>query len=227
MPEDDHASLEDDSRLDLARMRYRAALFFVITCVLSLFLLERTADHRAHEAKALAAEVGHAHLRLVSERLNASFSATYALAALVRQGRGQIEDFTRTAGDLLQLYRGGGALQRAPGGVIREVVPLLGNERAIGHDLLADPQRSGEALLAVGTRKLTLAGPFELMQGGLGAVARLPVCVPQAGGGDRFWGFTTVLVRFPEILAGTGLERLPKRHLKPIQYLLPSNERLL
>ncbi len=55
----------------------------------------------------------------------------------------------------------------APNGVVTQIYPLAGNEAAIGHDLLNDPRRRTEARAAIESRKLTLAGPFRLIQGGI------------------------------------------------------------
>lgn len=62
-----------------------------------------------------------------------------------------------------------------PDGILKYVVPLKGNEGAIGHNLLLNPERTKEAFLARDTGKLTLAGHFNLVQGGIGAAARLPI----------------------------------------------------
>jgi diguanylate cyclase (GGDEF)-like protein/PAS domain S-box-containing protein len=143
---------------------------------------------------------------VVRLQLNMShaLSATTTLAALVKQGRGQVANFETVGASLLQLYPGIGAVQLAPDGVVRKIAPLAGNEKAIGYDLLADPQRTKEAFLARDTSQLTLAGPFNLVQGGLGAVGRLPVFLPDAGGRPVFWGFTSVLIRFPAMLDTAG-----------------------
>ncbi|WP_407279927.1 EAL domain-containing protein [Aromatoleum evansii] len=140
-------------------------------------------------------------------------TATYALAALVRQGKGVVPDFDAVATEMLRYYPGADSLQLAPGGVIRQIVPLAENARAIGHDLLADPARNKEAFRARDTGELTLAGPFELMQGGIGAVGRLPVFLDDENGRPRFWGFTTVLIRFPQVIAKAQLPQLVKRGL--------------
>ncbi|MCK9987783.1 MAG: hypothetical protein AzoDbin1_04255, partial [Azoarcus sp.] len=141
-------------------------------------------------------------------------TATYALAALVRQGKGMVPDFDAVATEMLRYYPGADSLQLAPGGVIRHIVPLAENARAIGHDLLADPAQNKEAFRARDTGELTLAGPFELMQGGIGAVGRLPVFLDDENGRPRFWGFATVLIRFPQVLSKAQLPQLVKRGLR-------------
>jgi sensor domain CHASE-containing protein len=152
----------------------------------------------------------------VAEQANAmqvsidrALSATYALGAMVKQGGGKITDFNSVADKLLPYYPGVQSLQLAPGGIVRQIYPLAGNERAIGHDLLADPQRNKESILAKESGLLTLAGPFNLLQGGVGAAGRLPVFLPSnVAGKSEFWGFAIALIRFPEVLGVNGLDRL-------------------
>jgi PAS domain S-box-containing protein len=137
-----------------------------------------------------------------------ALSATYALAALVRHQRGIPPDFKAVASHLLQQYPGATALALAPKGIVGPIVPLAGNEKAVGHDLLKDPTRDKEAFLARDTGQLTLAGPFNLVQGGVAAAGRLPIFLDQPAGQRSFWGFANVLIRFPEVVHTTGLNRL-------------------
>ncbi|OGS90717.1 MAG: hypothetical protein A2Z95_06855 [Gallionellales bacterium GWA2_60_18] len=148
------------------------------------------------------------HAHAIQRNIERALSATYALAALVREGKGDIPDFDKVAGEMLPFYPGAASLQLAPGGIVQRIVPLAGNEKAIGHNLLQDPARNREAFLARDTGKLTLAGPFELIQGGLGAVGRLPVYLDGSNDKSAFWGFTNVLIRFPQGLDEAVLERL-------------------
>ena len=152
-----------------------------------------------------AVEVASLHGHLLQQQLLRSLSLTYGLAALLRQGNGEIEDFNRLATELLRVSDGASAIQLAPDGVIREIVPERGHAAAIGHNLLADPERNKEAFLALKTRSLTLAGPFELKQGGQAIVGRLPVFLRAEQPDERFWGFVTVVVRIPDLLRGAAL----------------------
>ncbi len=137
-----------------------------------------------------------------------ALSATYALAALVRQGRGSIPNFDAIASEMLAYYPGAASLQLAPGGIVQQVIPLAGNEEAIGHNLLQDLQRNKEAFLARDTGRLTLAGPFQLKQGGLGAIGRLPVFLDDSQGKPAFWGFTIVLIHYQQAFQDVRLEQL-------------------
>ncbi|MCH7663899.1 MAG: PAS domain S-box protein, partial [Chloroflexi bacterium] len=103
-------------------------------------------------------------------------------------------------------------LQLAPDGVVSLIYPLEDNEAAIGHDLLNDPARRAEAVKTIESRDLTLAGPFELVQGGSGVIGRYPVFVRDESGVDRFWGFSIGLIRVSSLLDFVGFPNLIKSH---------------
>ncbi len=144
----------------------------------------------------------------IQDQLNRSLSATFALAAVIRQNNGRIDNFESLATEMIGQYGGISCLQLAPKGIISATVPLAGNEKAIGHNLLEDSKRNKEALLALKTRTLTLAGPFELIQGGQAVVGRLPVFIPVSGGGEYFWGFTAALIRIPELIDSAKIQKV-------------------
>ena len=107
---------------------------------------------------------------------------------------GEIQNFDALADNIIANYGGISSLQLAPQGIVTQIYPLEGNEKAIGHNLLKDPARRTEALKTIQSRKLTLAGPFELIQGGKAVIGRLPVFSADKDGTDNFWGFTIVLI---------------------------------
>lgn len=151
-------------------------------------------------AKSRAADLATDHAQTLQRGLEHAFSATYAVAALVRQGGGAVSDFKGVATELLPFYPGITALGISPGGVISSVVPLAGNESSIGFNQLRDTAQNKEAIKARDTGQLTLAGPLQLTQGGLGVVARLPVFLGAPQNRSHFWGFTYVTLKFPQAL---------------------------
>ncbi len=159
---------------------------------------------RRAEARAL----GYAQAQRLSQRLQEALGPAYMLASLVQQSDGKINNFEATAVDLLAQFPLARAVELAPRGVISQVYPLPGNESVLGHDILKDRNRNREAHLAISRKQLTLAGPFELRQGGLGAVGRYPIFRRHADGRSDFWGFSIVLVRVPELLSAAGFAQL-------------------
>lgn len=192
----------------LGRPAYLAALVFALTAVLAAGLIWRQEQYRLREVRGLAASLATERAYAIQTSIDRVLSATYALAAMLQQGKGAIPEFEATAGRLLRYYPGAAALELAPAGVIRQIVPLSGNEKAIGHDLLHDPARGKEAALARDTGELMLAGPFNLIQGGVAAAGHLPVFLDDSDGRETFWGFVIVLMTFPDALAAARLTEL-------------------
>jgi|GEM_PF-2129517 Signal transduction histidine kinase regulating C4-dicarboxylate transport system len=174
--------------------------------VFSIIQLESVRSSQARQiALAKAGEYTHA----IEERFYATVSANYALAAMVRQGHGQVSDFDLVADELLRYHQGViQNLQLAPGGVVSQIHPLAGSEGAIGHNLLADPKRREDALRAIRSRKLTLTGPVNLRQGGNGMIVRLPVFLRDDDGKERFWGFINSLILTQRFLESVDLKAL-------------------
>lgn len=121
-------------------------------------------------------------------------------------------DFSRIAPRLLRDYPAADCVQLAPGGVIRLVEPLDGNEAVIGHDLFGDGGRSAEAELARSSGRLSIGGPYALRQGGEGFIGRLPVF--RDVWRTDFWGFVNVVVRVSKILETVDFSELSGRGLR-------------
>ena len=172
----------------------------------------RYSDRLARErAQVLAADLAADHAQSLQRGMERALSATYAIAALVRQAQGQVQDFEGVASEMLPFYPGIVALGIAPGGIICCVVPRQGNEKSIGFNQLTDAAQNNEARRARDTGRLTLAGPLQLAQGGLGVVGRLPIFLTDGLGQRTFWGFSYVTLRFPEALESARLSLLPDR----------------
>ena len=188
-------------------------LVFLITLALSGLLVWQLDGHaRQHERYRVAVLAGH-YAHAVESHIGHALTAAHALAALVRQGNGSVPDFDAIARTMLPFYPGASELALAPGGVVRNVVPMSGNEVAIGLDLLAAPTQRKESLLARDSGQLTLAGPLELAQGGTGVIGRLPVFLDDNQGKSLFWGFALVVMRLPGGLDMTHLSRLGEQYL--------------
>lgn len=194
-----------------------ALLAFLITAALGAVWISRSEQQERAEAQARAADLAADHAQALQRGIERALSATYALAAMVRQGQGNLPGFEAVATEMLPFYPGIAALALSPGGVIRHVVPLAGNEKSIGFNQLRDIAQNKEALIARDTGKLTLAGPMNLAQGGIGVVGRLPIYLNQANDKSDFWGFSNVTLRFPEAL---GAARLPLLRARGYTYEL-------
>src|SRR5690606_14255893 len=68
------------------------------------------------------------HGQALQRAIELALSANNALVALVQQGKGQVPQFEEIGTQMLPFYPGITALGLSPQGVIRQVVPLKGNE---------------------------------------------------------------------------------------------------
>lgn len=171
--------------------------------------------HWADHSRVETAELGAAHATDLARRVAGAMAPAHLLAALVVHHGGVPPEFDAVARELIAAVPGGIVLQLAPDGVVRHIYPLQGQESALGHDVLRDDRRRAEARLAVDTGRLTIAGPFPLVQGGVGVVGRKPIYLPAGDDDDRprFWGFAMVLVYLDELLGSTTLTSLPDQGL--------------
>jgi diguanylate cyclase (GGDEF)-like protein/PAS domain S-box-containing protein len=184
---------------------------FVVTAVVATTaILQVERVRRQHERAVVAGYIAdYAHH--LESYITRALSASYALAALVEAGGGDVPDFDVVAARLLPHYPGASEVLLAPNGVVQHIAPLSGNEKALGLDLLNHPSQRTEAALTRASGQLTLAGPFELVQGGRALAGRLPVFLRNAGGEARFWGFTEVVMRLPQALQSAELSQLSAR----------------
>jgi len=99
------------------------------------------------------------------------------------------------------------ALEMAPGGIIRHVYPLNGNEKVLGLDLrkLHGQRQAVERTIA--ERRFVVAGPVNLRQGGRGVIGRKPIFLPRGIDNverSTFWGFAIIVIDFDALMAVSG-----------------------
>ena len=185
-----------------------ACVVFALTVVACTVVIWKSEQSDVAIQRLRMAALARDHAHAIQTTMERALSVTYSIAALVRQNKGNVPDFEKVAADILPWYPGVSILGLSPGGVIQRVVPLAGNEKSIGFNQLSDPKQGREARMARDTGKLTLAGPVKLIQGGLGAVGRLPIFLDDPDGNTVFWGLTYVVIRFPQALTNMRLDQL-------------------
>ena len=96
----------------------------------------------------------------------------------------------------------------AKDGVVSQVYPVAGNEAAIGLDMLHNPARKKEANLAKNSGMYTIAGPFELVQGGTGALLFDPIYTYSKKGERSFWGFSILVLQWDNFIDEVELDKV-------------------
>jgi PAS domain S-box-containing protein len=173
---------------------------FLVLAMLGSYLTRLRYQVLRNDEQQAALNVVESAKSRLQQSLQYSFAATQALALSIN-GNELPDNLDSIAASILSVNKYIDALQLVPDGVIRFVYPLKDNEEAIGYNILADSTRNKEAYKAARERKLYFAGPFELKQGGLAVVGRLPVFI-----GNKFWGFSAAIIRMPTLLAAAGID---------------------
>lgn len=132
---------------------------------------------------------------LIEEKISAILNRAYSAASILAFLHDRVDfeaEFDHIGDDILERFPEVDAVQWNEDGVIRYVYPLEGNEVALGFDIFNDTitHKDIEAYLAIEKAELFFAGPFELKQGGMGIVGRLPIY-----GDGKFFGFSVVIIR--------------------------------
>lgn len=142
--------------------------------------------------------------------LNSIFHKTDVLAAVVKLQNGQISESTFE--DIAKLVyednHGIRGIQYMPGAIVTYSYPLEGNEAVMGKNFLEIPERRKDVLLAIDTKSIALSGPYNLLQGGLGVVARNSIFLTDASGKEYFWGFSAIILDLPKAIEAASLRHL-------------------
>lgn len=100
------------------------------------------------------------------------------------------------------------ARELAEDGVVSRIYPMEGNEAAMGLDMLQNPARKKEARLARLSGEYTIAGPYELVRGGTGALLFDPAYITDQNGEEKFWGFSILVMNWDNFIQEVELEKL-------------------
>ena len=100
------------------------------------------------------------------------------------------------------------AVELAKDGVINEIYPLEENKTALGMNMLTNPARKAEAKLALLSGQHTLAGPYPLAQGGMGALLFDPIYKYKSVVQRDFWGFAILVIDWDRFVEESGLYKL-------------------
>ena len=138
-------------------------------------------------------------------------------------------DFVQLTNALTARTKGLLSIQLAPQAVVTYLTNEERNKAAIGHDLLLDPNRRDQTLRTIQARRIIVAGPLTLKQGGDAFIARLAIFtepgdfdseqymrqrdMPDATDWlgevpDDFWGLATVLIDVPTMYQAAALDSL-------------------
>ena len=192
-------------------LKARTFVLFIVLYLCFTSVLHMLCRYVERQDQIKAVYAAEATVRQVEAQLNRYLAESDLISRIVEEGRsfsfGDFEALSTLMQDKSGVIK---AHELAKDGVVDRVWPLTGNEQAIGVDMLQHPQRRLDAQLAKESGQYTIAGPFELVQGGTGALLFDPIY--QSG---KFWGFSILVLdwdRFLEEVALSGLEETGYRY---------------
>ena len=100
------------------------------------------------------------------------------------------------------------AFELAPEGIVTDIYPKQGNEGAFGLDVLREHEQKKDAILARDSGKYTLGGPYQLKQGGTGALLFNPVYQDNNSDKGEFWGFVILVIDWDRFIGEINLDYL-------------------
>ena len=104
----------------------------------------------------------------------------------------------------------GGVLQcigLAKDGIVTHLYPLNQSE-VLGHTMFDKTERGACAHKAMESGEYTIAGPFELIQGGTGALLLDPIYTTDASSNKQFWGFSLLVIDWEKFVDELQLNKL-------------------
>lgn len=87
---------------------------------------------------------------------------------------------------------------------ILDVVPIEGNEAALGFDLLNSANQKNIVQEVIANEKMIIEGPVQLVQGGEGIINRVPILL-----NGQYWGMVSVVLNLDDILVYSGFYNDP------------------
>jgi signal transduction histidine kinase len=192
-------------------VRHRALLASLLTAILLLPLwglgLRWYKDQLLIGVRAQMAEQIGLQATALSAAINRRFALVQGLHAFVQAQPTALELNARFDKFAAGLYNNVdvGVIRNitvAPGGVVGYVYPLEGNEPLLRYAYFQDPRPDVRAELdrTLHTRRTILSAPTQLIEGGVGLVARQALYQ-----GDEFWGLVSITLNVTPFFAEAGM----------------------
>ena len=206
---------EKTEKLEMNKLKYKKKIWtqslivFIATFLavyLCTFLINQNQKKREELKAAYTAE---STISRIEAQLNRYLAESELIQNAIENGHtlsdGEFSEMCRLMQDNDTVIK---VHEIAKDGIVSQVYPLKGNEKAIGLNMIENAQRKTEAELARDSGEYTIAGPYELVQGGTGVLLFDPVYATDAAGNRYFWGFSILVIDWPQFIKEMNLEKL-------------------
>lgn len=183
------------------------ALAISLGMMLELVLLKHYEESLIRDVQVTVAAELAAKTSALSAAVNRRFAILQGLVAFTDtiRNHGDIAmHFDEFAEGLIKTTSGIRTLIIAPNGTASLVYPQEGNEKIIGTNIFstARPEQMEALQRTFTSQQMVLNGPYQLLQGGFGLVARQSIYREH-----QFWGLATMIIDMNAVLAEAGLDQ--------------------
>lgn len=142
----------------------------------------------------------------IESQLNQASNVSDALAAMIEVSRGMDRQrVIKVARRMLRRTPVIRSIGLAPENVVRVVVPLEGNEAALGLELDKHPVQKQSVEEAMSAERPILGGPYDLVQGGYAVIHRVPIFFDKDGDGkEDYWGLVSTPIDVKALFSRAG-----------------------
>lgn len=192
----------------IARGKHRALLLVIaLTTIASTLIVEHWLKRQQSERQYISQLEANMQLRAQLEgALNNTMTSIYGLATHISAQPSMSDtDFKNFSAAIMQRDTTIRNIAAAPNLIVQYVYPLNENKSALGLDYRINESQREAAFRVRDRGEMVLAGPVELVQGGLAFIARAPVFVTSENGNRIFWGLVAAPIDANKFLLRVGL----------------------
>ena len=188
----------------------RTFAVFIITFLIVTICLFYVDKNQEQEEKLQASYTAEATISRIESQLNQYLAESHLIKSIVENGNDMsADDFNDISSYMQDEQNVIEAHELAKDGVVSRIYPFDGNEEAVGLNMLENPERKKEANLAKDSGQYTIAGPFELVQGGIGSLLFDPIYTSASNDGERqFWGFSILVLNWDNFMDEIEIDKL-------------------
>ena len=198
-----------DKKKDKKIIRIRAGFVFLVTLLLMLGCTFLVNQNQQKREKLKAVYTAESTISRIEVQLNRYLAESDLVKKSIEEGLTisdkQFATLSRLMQDEDNIIK---VHEIAKDGIVSQIYPMEGNEDVIGLNLIENPERKTEARLARDSGEYTIAGPFELVQGGNGVLLFDPVYRTDDKGCKKFWGFSILVIDWQKFIKKMELDQL-------------------
>ena len=198
-----------DKKKNIKIIRIRAGLVFLVTLLLVFCCTFLVNQNQQKREKLKAAYTAESTISRIEVQLNRYLAESDLVKKSIEEGLTisdkQFATLSRLMQDEDNIIK---VHEIAKDGIVSQIYPMEGNEDVIGLNLIENPERKKEARLTRDSGEYTIAGPFELVQGGNGVLLFDPVYRTDDKGCKKFWGFSILVMDWQKFIKKMELDQL-------------------